>query len=89
MRTHQHTNGTRTAIGYVRVSTQEQAAGGRLDAQRDGLRACCKLHSIRLIDSKADADDSRSRFGLSALQRSTCAATRVVAAALVRAKTKR
>ena len=55
MRIHQHTSDTKTAIGYVRVSTQEQATEGvSLDAQRDRLRAYCKLHAIKLIDIKAD-----------------------------------
>ncbi len=45
MRTLQTTTDTKTAIGYVRVSTQEQATEGvSLDLQRDKLRAYCKLH---------------------------------------------
>ena len=55
MRIHQHTNTTKTAIGYVRVSTQEQVSEGvSLDAQRDKLRTYCRLHGIKLIDIKAD-----------------------------------
>ena len=55
MRIHQHTSDTKTAIGYVRVSTQEQATERvSLDAQRDRLRTYCKLHAINLIDIKAD-----------------------------------
>ena len=55
MKTHALTNTTKTAIGYVRVSTQEQATEGvSLDAQRDRLTAYCKLHAIKLIDIKAD-----------------------------------
>src|SRR3569832_1586691 len=55
MRAQAHTDGTRTAVGYVRLSTQEQATEGvSLDAQRDRLRAYCKLHSSKLIDIKTD-----------------------------------
>jgi site-specific DNA recombinase len=50
-----HTNTTKTAIGYVRVSTQEQVTEGvSLDAQRDKLRTYCRIHGIKLIDIKAD-----------------------------------
>ncbi|PSM31331.1 recombinase family protein [Haliangium sp. UPWRP_2] len=69
MRTHQHTNGNKTAIGYVRVSTQEQATDGvSLDAQRDKLRAYCKLHGIKLIDIKADEGYSGSTLNRPGLQ---------------------
>lgn len=69
MRTHQHTNATKTAIGYVRVITQEQATDGvNLDAQRDRLRAYCKLNGIKLIDIKADEGYSGSTFERPALQ---------------------
>src|SRR4051794_5578892 len=55
MRTQHRTSDTKTAIGYVRVSTQEQATEGvSLDAQRDRIRAYCRLHAIKLIDIKAD-----------------------------------
>ena len=61
MRTHQQTNDHRTAIGYVRVSTQEQATDGvSLDAQRDKLSVYCKLNAIKLIDIKADKGYSGS-----------------------------
>ena len=69
MRIHQHTNTTKTAIGYVRVSTQEQATEGvSLDAQRDRLRAYCKLHAIQLIDIKADEGISGGTLDRPALQ---------------------
>lgn len=55
MRTHQQTNAPKTAIGYVRVSTEEQATDGvSLDTQHDRLRTYCKLNAIQLIDIKAD-----------------------------------
>ena len=61
MRTHQPPHAAKTAIGYVRVSTQEQATNGvSLDAQRDRIRAYCKLNSIQLIDIKADEGYSGS-----------------------------
>jgi len=69
MRTHAHTSDTKTAIGYVRVSTQEQATEGvSLDAQRDRLSAYCKLHSIKLIDIKADEGYSGSTLDRPGLQ---------------------
>lgn len=55
MKTHAPTNPTATASGYIRVSTQEQAAEGvSLDAQRDKFIAYCRLYAIKLIDIKVD-----------------------------------
>jgi len=55
MNTHRTTTSNKTAIGYVRVSTQEQVSEGvSLDAQRDKLRTYCRFHGIKLIDIKAD-----------------------------------
>jgi len=62
MNTQQNTSGTKTAIGYVRVSTQEQATEGvSLDAQRDKLRSYCKLNGLKLIDILADEGISALR----------------------------
>ena len=50
-----HESDARLAIGYVRVSTHEQAQDGvSLDVQRDKLRAYCKVQDIRLVDIKTD-----------------------------------
>lgn len=55
MNTQRSTNAAKVAVGYVRVSTQEQVSEGvSLDAQRDKLRAYCKCSGIKLIDIKAD-----------------------------------
>ena len=69
MRIHQHTSDTKTAIGYVRVSTQEQAKEGvSLDAQRDKLRSYCKLNGIKLVDIVADEGISGSTLDRPGLQ---------------------
>ena len=69
MRAHANTQTTKTAIGYVRVSTEEQATEGvSLDVQRDKLRAYCRLNGIRLIDIKADEGYSGSTLNRPALQ---------------------
>ncbi len=69
MNAHRTTNSNKTAIGYVRVSTQEQATEGvSLDAQRDRLRTYCKLHAIKLIDIKADEGISGGTLERPALQ---------------------
>lgn len=44
-----------TAIGYVRVSTEDQAREGvSLDAQREKIRAYCRIHDIELAEILAD-----------------------------------
>ena len=69
MRTHHSTNSTKLAVGYVRVSTQEQATEGvSLDVQRDRLRTYCKVNGIKLIDIKADEGVSGSTLGRPGLQ---------------------
>ena len=69
MGTQNRTSDTKTAIGYVRVSTQEQATEGvSLDAQRDRIRAYCKLHGIKLIDIKADEGISGGTLNRPGLQ---------------------
>lgn len=45
-----------TAVGYVRVSTQEQAAEGiSLDAQEARIRAYCTMRRLDLVDVVVDA----------------------------------
>jgi site-specific DNA recombinase len=49
-------------LGYVRVSTEEQAtAGVSLDAQRAKVRAYCDLHDLTLVDVVADEGVSGKR----------------------------
>jgi DNA invertase Pin-like site-specific DNA recombinase len=59
------------AIGYIRVSTQEQTTGYGLDVQEADVRRYCRDHGLRLIDVERDAGESGSnglteRLGLSA-----------------------
>jgi DNA invertase Pin-like site-specific DNA recombinase len=64
-----HADLTKTAIGYVRVSTQEQAKEGvSLDAQRDKLKSYCKLNGIKLVDIVADEGISGSTLDRPGLQ---------------------
>lgn len=56
MRAHTfHESRPKVAIGYIRVSTQEQAHEGvSIDSQRDKLRAYCKTMEIKLVQVYAD-----------------------------------
>ena len=68
MRAQAHTDATKTAIGYVRVSTEEKTTEGvSLDAQRDKLRGYCRLNGINRIDIKADEGYSGSTLNRPAL----------------------
>ncbi len=50
---------TQTAIGYVRVSTEEQAKEGvSIEAQTDKLRQYAELYDIDLVDIQIDAGAS-------------------------------
>lgn len=81
--TNDHKNPNR-AIGYVRVSTQEQAQDGvSLDVQRDKIRAYCKSHGIRLIDIKADHGISGGTMDRPALQAALAAIDRGQADTLI------
>src|SRR4051812_47679375 len=51
----------RPVIGYVRVSTAEQAATGfGLEVQRRAIRAFCKAKHLRLLATLADEGESGS-----------------------------
>lgn len=53
---------TATAIGYVRVSTEEQATEGvSLEAQRNRIAAWCELNGYRLAEVFIDAGISGKR----------------------------
>jgi len=58
------------AIGYIRVSTQEQATQGySLDAQTAKLKAYASLYDIELIDIVVDAGVSAKSLKREGLQR--------------------
>src|SRR5262245_44341578 len=57
-------------IGYVRVSTQEQADGGvSLAAQQKRIRAWSDMHEIELLDVVADEGASAKNLARPGLQR--------------------
>ena len=50
-----HADKQKVAVGYIRVSTQEQAQEGvSLGAQKDKLKAYCKAMGIKLVEVFAD-----------------------------------
>lgn len=54
-----------TAIGYVRVSTQEQAEHGiSLDAQEARIRAYCTMRALDLVEVVIDAAVSAGKYTL-------------------------
>ena len=58
------------AVGYVRVSTEQQADEGvSLDAQEAKLRLYAKLHSIDLVEVIVDAGESAKTLNRPGLQR--------------------
>jgi len=57
------------AVGYVRVSTEEQASTGcSLAAQADKIRSYCGLYGISLVDIIEDAGQSAKTLGRPGLQ---------------------
>lgn len=53
---------TNMAVGYVRVSTEEQAHEGlSLAAQRERIEAYCKAHGLELVDVVTDEGISASK----------------------------
>jgi DNA invertase Pin-like site-specific DNA recombinase len=75
------------AIGYVRVSTDEQAQHGvSLAAQEQKVRAYCELHNIELVRVESDAGESGSNLDRPALTRALAALDAREADGLVVAK---
>lgn len=68
---------SKIAIGYVRVSTEDQASEGvSLAAQREKIRAYCDLHGLKLLGLEADEGLSGKRAdnrpGLQEALKRTC-----------------
>jgi DNA invertase Pin-like site-specific DNA recombinase len=62
------------AIGYVRVSTDQQATDGvSLDAQDAKIRAYCDLYGIELVGIEVDAGESASTLKRPGLARALAA----------------
>lgn len=79
------TTTTKRAIGYARVSTDEQAERGvSLDAQRAKIEAWCALHDVELLRVEVDAGISgKAMANRPALQRALSAIKSGEATALV------
>ncbi len=55
---------SRTAVGYIRVSTDKQADHGvSLDAQRKRIEMYCALHDLELLDILEDTGSAKSIEG--------------------------
>ena len=83
------TNGGRTmkVIGYVRVSTQEQADGGvSLAAQESKVRAYASLHDLDLMEVIIDAGESAKSLKRPGLQKALAMLKRGEASGMIVAK---
>jgi len=75
---------TQTAIGYVRVSTEEQAREGvSIDAQTAKLRQYAALYDIDLVDIQIDAGASAKSLDRPGLEAALTALTEGQAGALL------
>lgn len=60
----------RRVVGYVRVSSEEQATSGHsIEAQRAKLQAYCDLHDVELVEVVSDAGLSAATTDRAGLQR--------------------
>lgn len=74
-------------IGYIRVSTEEQATSGQsLDAQRAKLEAYAKLYDLELVEVVVDAGASAKTLNRPGLQEALGKLRKGAAAGLVIAK---
>lgn len=75
---------SKRAIGYVRVSTAQQAdTGVSLEAQRAKIAAYCELYGFELVDVEVDAGASACTLEREGLQRALAALESGQAEALV------
>lgn len=75
------------AVGYIRVSTEEQATGGiSLAAQRDKLEAYAKLYDLELVAVLEDAGQSAKTLNRPGLQAALAMLRRGEADGLIIAK---
>lgn len=78
------------AIGYIRVSTEDQIKGWSLEAQRDKIEMYCKLHDLELCEIISDmgisACNVKGRPGMMRLLEMTANGKKVQAQAIVTVK---
>ena len=61
---------TRRVLGYIRVSTEEQANSGlSLESQRQKLQQYCDLHDQEFVDIVVDAGESAKNLNRPGMQR--------------------